>query len=645
MAITKFGLPVLQRVNLTAFSLYTERPQVDLQIPDGVFCLVGANGIGKSTFIAAVNFGLCGRLPKPGERFRSSDEYFQNVRDFSSDFFDGRINEFDREKAEIEIEFTVKQDNYHIVRGAFEPNQLRHASVNGNDLTGSPTSINDAYKQSMAESVGVANFEQFVFLQLFVFTFDEQRNLTFWETPVQRQMLLLAFGDDAGEAQEAEELRRKIERLDSIARNANYQANENRKRLQAAQRVLSGLSLEALDVREEQEQMELELDKLSAQETDFLESLSDSKLRSAELRSKSLVLKERIDSIFIERAARTANIRVRPIIADSLASASCHLCGASGAKVIEGIEQKILASVCPICGIALPSDAIAEDAMQAIADLDKDLSYTNMLIQEETDKQQRTQIEIAQVQASIAQQQRRISEFEREHRVLTKSIGTTDVDDIRESIRANERVIRDLNIVKSNARRDRDVAMDRLKYIQSRVSQQYAEAEREFLAIFKDLAESFIGLDLDIRFDVRGTDIYLVLAIEGKSRRQQYQLSESQRFFVDIALRMAIVTFAASDGKGILLVDTPEGSLDIAYESRAGEMFARFVGNGYQLMMTANINTSRLLRELAKRCGTDGMYLERMTEWTTLSEVQESAQHLFVEAFEQIESDLRGVSP
>ena len=645
MAITKFGLPVLQRVNLTAFSLYTERPQVDLQIPDGVFCLVGANGIGKSTFIAAVNFGLCGRLPKPGERFRSSDEYFQNVSDFSSDFFDGRINEFDREKARIEIEFTVKKDKYHIVRGAFEPNQLRYASVNGNDLTGSPTSINDAYKQSMSESVGVANFEQFVFLQLFVFTFDEQRNLTFWETPVQRQILLLAFGDDAGEAQEAEDLRRKIERLDSIARNANYQANENRKRLQAAQHVLGGLGPEALDLREELEHMELELDKLSAEETDALESLSDSKLRSAELRSKSLVLKEKIDSIFVERAVRTANIGNRPIIAESLASASCHLCGASGAKVIEGIEQKILECICPICGIDLPPDEFAEDAMQAIVDVDKELSDTNRLIHEETHKQQRTQIEIAQVQASIAQQQRRISEFEKENRALTKSIGTTVVSDLRESIQANERVIRDLNTVKRNARRDRDEAMDRLKQIQSRVSQQYADAEREFLAIFKNLAESFIGLDLDIRFDVRGTDIFLVLAIEGRARRRQFQLSESQRFFVDIALRMAIVTFSASDGKGILLVDTPEGSLDIAYESRAGEMFARFVGNGYQLMMTANINTSRLLRELAKRCGTGGMYLERMTEWTTLSEVQESAQHLFEEAFVQIESDLRGVAP
>ena len=165
------------------------------------------------------------------------------------------------------------------------------------------------------------------------------------------------------------------------------------------------------------------------------------------------------------------------------------------------------------------------------------------------------------------------------------------------------------------------------------------------LTIFKDLAESFIGLDLDVQFDIRGTEIFLVLALEGKSRRRQYQLSESQRFFVDIALRMAIMTFMSSEATGTLLVDTPEGSLDIAYESRAGEMFARFVENEFRLLMTANINTSRLLRELAQRCGKDNMYLERMTEWTTLSAVQESAQDLFTEAFEQIEADLRHVGP
>ena len=175
---------MLHRVKLTAFSLYSERPVVDVDIPIGVFCLVGANGIGKTTFIAAVNFGLCGRLPKPGERFLSSNEYFQNVRDFSSLFFDGRITELDREEAEVELEFTIKDDRYHIKRGAFEPDQLRYAAVNGQELEGSPAAVNDLYKSYVVKSVGVSSFEQFLFLQLFIFTFDEQRNLTFWEAPV-----------------------------------------------------------------------------------------------------------------------------------------------------------------------------------------------------------------------------------------------------------------------------------------------------------------------------------------------------------------------------------------------------------------------------------------------------------------------------
>ena len=64
-----------------------------------------------------------------------------------------------------------------------------------------------------------------------------------------------------------------------------------------------------------------------------------------------------------------------------------------------------------------------------------------------------------------------------------------------------------------------------------------------------------------------------------------------------------------------MFIDTPEGSLDVAYESRAGEMFAQFVDHGNSIVMTANINSSQLLRRMAARCQSDLMHLERMTEW------------------------------
>ena len=69
--------------------------------------------------------------------------------------------------------------------------------------------------------------------------------------------------------------------------------------------------------------------------------------------------------------------------------------------------------------------------------------------------------------------------------------------------------------------------------------------------------------------------VSLVLQIKVK-RREIHQLSESQRFFVDIALRMAFAHFMSDpEGKASLFIDTPEGSLvHIAYENRAGNLGA-----------------------------------------------------------------------
>ena len=88
------------------------------------------------------------------------------------------------------------------------------------------------------------------------------------------------------------------------------------------------------------------------------------------------------------------------------------------------------------------------------------------------------------------------------------------------------------------------------------------------------------------------------------------------------------------------MIDTPEGSLDIAYEARAGDMFADFVRDGFNIVMTANINSSQLLIRLAERCGTDLMQLVRMTEWTPLTEVQAEEEDLFNEAYGRIEAEL-----
>ena len=63
-----------------------------------------------------------------------------------------------------------------------------------------------------------------------------------------------------------------------------------------------------------------------------------------------------------------------------------------------------------------------------------------------------------------------------------------------------------------------------------------------FVPTFTRLAEQFLGLPISIDLEARQNEVTLLLTVRGDRRRQEDALSEScQRFFLDIALRMALV--------------------------------------------------------------------------------------------------------
>ena len=69
-------------------------------------------------------------------------------------------------------------------------------------------------------------------------------------------------------------------------------------------------------------------------------------------------------------------------------------------------------------------------------------------------------------------------------------------------------------------------------------------------------------------------------------------------------------------------------------------MLSDFVKAGHQIIMTANLNSSKLLLELAHDCGRPLMQVCKMTEWAALSEVQQEEEGLFEEAYATIDNAL-----
>jgi hypothetical protein len=83
-------------------------------------------------------------------------------------------------------------------------------------------------------------------------------------------------------------------------------------------------------------------------------------------------------------------------------------------------------------------------------------------------------------------------------------------------------------------------------------------------------------------------------------RKSREQVSESQREFIDLAFRMALIDVATEPKTGAMLViETPEASLDGLFIDKAGEMLRAFsqdpAREGNVVILTSNLNRQNLI--------------------------------------------------
>jgi DNA repair exonuclease SbcCD ATPase subunit len=646
--LLKNSFPTLRRIVLRRFSLYSREPEVDEEIAPGVFCLAGANGLGKSTFLAAANFGLTGIVSEPSRRFASAEEYYKHSHDFSEDYFEGRISERDREAAEVTLEFAIADRVFQLTRGVFEPDELRQFAIVAKDGTvefeaGALTASerHREYTTRLTAAVGLASFEQFVFLQHFVLTFDERRHLLFWDERTLEQALFLAFGVDNASARRADVLRREVDRADSLARNANWQATEVRKKIKDLRTTSNDLGSDADDdLVQEHEGLSDALSKATARVEKLKGQQRDASLQLAELSASQATLRTQYEQEFAQRIRTTTHMAHHPLVLSSLEGCACGLCGTRNAKVRGAIEQRVRGSQCPLCASEVEQERTRPKDVAQLKKLDEQIAAVKANLDDVVKQLQRLEAEITRAESDRDQANAALRAFEKEnYEAVAKGQAGKGIGGVGAVVTAYERQMAEFLSEKKKQYDRRDDRKKELTKLQRDLEQRYAEAEEVFVPQFKRLASSFVGLDLDVRMEANSRGTGLVLEVKNSARREQHQLSESQRFFIDIALRMALAQFMSAPGsKATLFIDTPEGSLDIAYESRAGAMLAMFAEQGFNIVMTANINSSRLLISLAQKLGRSKMHLCRMMSWTELSEVQEEEEDLFADAYKQIET-------
>jgi hypothetical protein len=83
-------------------------------------------------------------------------------------------------------------------------------------------------------------------------------------------------------------------------------------------------------------------------------------------------------------------------------------------------------------------------------------------------------------------------------------------------------------------------------------------------------------------------------------RHTTTSVSESQKEFLDLAFRMTLLDMVAEDGATMLVMETPEASLDSWFMTRAAKMIRKFSPEGGQRMLiaTSNVNGTTMIPAL-----------------------------------------------
>ncbi|MDR1583639.1 MAG: AAA family ATPase [Prevotellaceae bacterium] len=654
MSTGKYNFIQLKQVIFRNFSLYKKDGQIyeiNESINDGVFCLAGANGLGKTTFLNAINYGLTGIVLAPGKEVLEPSEIKTTNKKYTDRYFEGRIKENEKEQAEIDIVFHINNEYFKLRRNFFEADSLCSLEIftkeNNTvkpviDTTNkSPKQLNEIYQKELATAMAIKNFDYFVFLQLYVFTFDENRRMIFWDDRASSHALSIAFNTDIKDSEELIATQREIERLDSYGRNYRWQATQIDKKI----KDLSSKQKEYPDMEKQQKEFDL----INQELKDAAKTHDNTKIEyntllknQSVLHSEIMYKKQERAKLFSIYSEPRSKLLQNTYISRSIETKECCICGSKGDFIAESIENGLYKNHCPLCNTQIDENQSEEQGhlIKSIEENDKVITSKTKEIDVITKEIEWKKVQLEKAEYEYEKVQERLNHLLELNPILSNNkTGNQGVDYLIEVYRKE----RDENIkLSKKAYSDRDKLFNKLQLLQDKIENAYSEAKLVFVPIFKHLAKSFIGLDLDIDLKREKHIQKLVLELQNSARTDSFQLSESQRFFLDIALRMSLAIYLSTPNNSAnMLIDTPEGSLDIAYESRVGKMFADFVNKYEQnIVMTANINASQLLISLAEQCGNNKMKFKRMLDWTDLTLIQKEGESLFEKVYVNIENAL-----
>ncbi|WP_409141904.1 AAA family ATPase [Cellulosimicrobium sp. RS] len=625
-------LPVLKSVAVNDYALYPGTPTspgLHTEFSAGLTLVIGANGLGKTTLITMLFRLLTGpfdmQVATAGgalgtRRIESRRLSTSEAQTFAARVVDGAKG------ATATLDFSIGDDNYSITR-SLASLSLDSASKNGQPIEPTEESV----QKEVILSAQVGSFGEWILLlRLLVFYFEDRRALV-WDRTAQVQLLRLLFLSTTASNSWSEQFREIVE-LDSLVRNLTYVINKEERLIVKNEAAIGSLP-------ELRQQLDL-LSEIQQQEQALLESLNDQLVETTSERQNA-----RLSALRAEQALETATRSLQRlelrILRDSFPDSTttfeyiaaqiltdnvCLTCSSTVPEFSAMMRHRIHTGACPVCNSQFSTRAGASLSAGRLDEAKRDVATAS--VQMETAQARRERVEedygeilekVASLSASTAIRDSEIGEL-----IRRLPPDQASVQERRHGLNADKAR---LATHKERLGRLRDA----FEATQAGVNRIIAESAGEVKHAFHGYASGFLledcglawttfkdrvgesGVQIDFpafELDMSGAGFQSPVRRSGPE-----SVSESQREFIDLSFRMALMDVATASA-GTLIIDAPESSLDAVFVDRASEVLTRFAKSAgdKRLVVTSNLIDGDLVPDLMARSGVTSSESRRVVD-------------------------------
>lgn len=574
------------------FSLVGLRPifntDIHMNIDNGPNVVLGGNGLGKTTIMQAVIYCLTGGS--------STIEDEEKSLKWNHKYFRDRIDQSAIKSAFVEVSFDFKSELYSVRRG-FSNDRVTAFRCNKSNWVESEDDAHKAFMKVITVSGNYQSEDDFAFIVHRLLYLPESRRLLAWDEEAQLRTLMLLNQDIMSES-DFRQRRNDIKILDSEKRHIHVAIGRVQTRINVSEKpaiishTVSPLQpdrndLLALMRKQSEKRINLEakaretaklLNNISA-EVERLRDIAEN--AEAALVSQLLLGNEAENDLAL---IKLTNLGI------------CPACGIKHKALQELALRYQQNHQCTLCGSEKPqADSTELSTLQSqihekiMAQKSLERKYLDFSTQLDSAKREENRLEFEL--SSLWYKSSDIEQIERQDAVEMGEDPLIQLDKLQK-----QELILESQILRLNNELEKDYAEyvsilgTRLESLRS----SYQHYATKFLGSVCTLSENSVGKLIKYK--------HYIPRFNGKVRPTSDSCSEAQRFFLDIAFRMAVIDFAcSSSGQSTTFVcETPETALDYSYIKNVVSMFQAFADRKHSLIVSSNIQHDSIAGELVK---------------------------------------------